>query len=206
MRLKSINMKNIVERRWDDHMRCDEIRQTPAVSFDYRRAVIPLAFVFCLLALLGVVPSALAAGDPHPGKPQVPVGLQFVTEGTIALGSAVEVTLTVTPMVSSESVTVSIKLPEGLNLLDGDTDWTGPIGKNQSHILTFHVRPEMAAPLEIKGLAVLTIPGGSKMTRHAVLLLDLDPNRPKPRVREQHGPHGESILEIPAQTRPYNKR
>jgi hypothetical protein len=39
------------------------------------------------------------------------------------------------------------------------------------------------------------------MSRHAVLMLDLDPNKPKPRLHQRSGPGRDSITEIPAQSR-----
>jgi hypothetical protein len=186
-------------------MNSKEREKTGAGSDNRRRVIKRVAGFLGLMAFLITVPFAAADGGAPMKKPQVPIALQFGTEGPVAVGSAVTVTLTVTPMISSESVAVFITLPEGLSLLDGDASWTGPLEKNQSHVLTIHVRPELAASLEVKGLAVLTLPGGSKMSRYAVRMLDLDPNRPKPSLRERRSPSGDSILEIPAQSGPNTK-
>lgn len=176
-------------------------KMTGIVSDKRRRAVIRVAGFLGGMALL--IPSAVVIADGGPmKKPQVPIALQFGTEGPVAVGSTVTVTLTVTPMISSESVAVSIVLPEGLTLLDGDASWAGPLEKNQSHVLTIHVRPELAASLEIRAKAVLARVGGFQMSRHAALMLDLDPNKPKPRLRERSGPDGSTILEVPVESRP----
>jgi hypothetical protein len=160
-----------------------------------------VAVILGLTAILIAVPFAAVDGGAPAKKPQVPIALQFGTEGPVAVGSAVTVTLTVTPMTSSESVTVSIALPDGLSLLDGDTSWTGSLEKDQSHVLTIQVRPENAALLEVRAKAVLLSVGGSRMSRNAVLTLDLDPNKPKPRLQQRSGPGRDSITEIPAQSR-----
>ena len=183
-------------------MHSNEMEKTGAVSDNRRRAVRRIAGFLGLMALL--IPAAFTAasnGGPVK-KPQLPIALQFGTEGPAAVGSPLTVTLTVTPMISSESVTVSITLPDGLSLLDGDTDWTGLLEKDQSHVLTFHVRPEIAASLEVKARAVLTRLGGSQISRLAVLMLDLDPDKQKPRPKKRSGRGGEEILEIPAQHSP----
>jgi hypothetical protein len=183
-------------------MHSNEMEKSGPASDDRRGVIRRVAGFLGLAAILMTVPFAAADGGAPSQKPQVPVALRFGTEGPVAVGSPVTVTLTVTPMISSESVAVSITLPDGLSLLDGDVSWTGPLEKRQSHVLTIHVRPELAVPLEVRGLAVLTLPGGSKMSRHAVRMLDLGPNPSKPSLREQHGLQGESILEIPAQSGP----
>jgi len=169
------------------------------------RAFIWAAGILGCVTLL--IPSAFvfADGAAPMKKPQAPIRLQFGTEGAVAVGSEVTVTLTGMPMVSSESATVSILLPEGLTLLDGETGWTGLLEKNQSHVLTIRVRPERAASLEIRAKAVLAMAGGSQMSRHAALMLDLDPNKPKPRLQQRSGPGDSMILEIPAQSRPKNR-
>lgn len=147
----------------------------------------------------------LFAGNGGPEKkPQAPIALGFSTEGAVMLGSPLTVMLTVTPLIASESVSVSILLPDGLSLLEGDIAWSGPLEADQSHILTIRVRPETAASLEVKARAALTRPGGSSISRHAVLTLDPGPAKPKPRLRERRGPGGDSILEIPAQRGPKN--
>jgi len=186
-------------------MLSSQTAKTGAGSDTGRRVFRRVVVVLGLITLLITAPFAVADGGTSAKKPQVPIGLQFGTEGPVAVGSAVTVTLTVTPMISSESVEVSILLSDGLSRLEGDAGWTGPLDKNQSHVLTIRVRPELAASLEIKGLAVITLPGGSKMRRHAVLALDLDPNKSKPTLHERRSPRGDSILEIPAESRPKNK-
>lgn len=175
---------------------------TGTISDKRWRTVIRIAGFLGGMALL--IPSAfvIADGGAPMKKPQVPIVLRFGTEGAVAVGSEVTVTLTVTPMISSESATVSILLPDGLTLLDGETGWTGVLEKNQNHVLTIRVRPEQAASLEVKAIAALTMANGSQMSRHAVLTLDLNPNKLKPQPRERPGPRGNSILEIPAQSSP----
>lgn len=186
-------------------MHSDEMEKTGAVSDNRRRVITRVAGFLGLIALL--VPSAfvIAGGGAPVKKPQVPIALQFVTEGPVAVGSPVAVILTVTPMIASESVTISIMLPDGLSLLDGDTGWTGLLEKDQSHVMTIQVRPENAASLEVRAKAVLLSVGGSRMSRNAVLTLDLDPNKPKPRMQQRSHPGGDSILEIPAQSVPKTK-
>lgn len=179
--------------------------KTGAIWHNRWRIIKRIAGVLGCAALL--IPAAFAvAGDGAPvKKPQAPIALRFGTEGTVAVGSPLTVTLAVTPMIPSESVTVSVTLPDGLSLLDGPTDWTGSLEKDQSHVLTIRVRPDLAASLEVRAKAVLRSVGGSQMSRHAVLTLDLDPNKPKPRLQQRSRPGGDSILEIPAQSRPNTK-
>ncbi len=186
-------------------MQWNDRTETGIVWAEGWRTLVRVAGFLGWMAILFPAGLTAAGGDRSVKKPQGPIALQFSTEGSIAVGSEVTVTLTVTPLISSESTTVSILLPEKLSLLGGDTSWTGPLEKNQSHVLTIQVRPELAESLEIRAHAVLALVGGSQMSRHAVLMLDLDPDKPKPELRSRPGPGGNSILEIPAQSRPKTK-
>jgi uncharacterized protein (DUF58 family) len=197
-------VKNFNIKRKGSFMRWNVRKMTGTISDKRWRIVIRIAGFLGGMALLN--PSAFVIADGGPmKKPQVPIALQFGTEGTVAVGSEVTVTLTVTPLVSSESVTVSMTLPDGLRLVDGNTTWTGTLEKGQSHVLTIQVRPEQAASLEVKAKAALTMANGSQMSRHAILTLDLNPNQLKSQPRERPGPRGNSILEIPAESRPKTK-
>lgn len=188
-------------------MRLNDGKKTGAIWCNRWRIIKRITGVLGCTALL--IPAAFAvAGDGAPAKkPQAPIALRFGTEGTVAVGSPLTVTLTVTPMILSESVTVSVTLPDGLSLLDGPTDWTGSLEKDQSHVMTIRVRPDLAASLEVRAKAVLRSVGGSQMSRHAVLMLDLDSDKPKsqPQLRQRSGPGRDSITEIPVQSRPKTK-
>jgi hypothetical protein len=190
-------------------MQCDDRRKPRAASYDHRRVVIRIAGFLCFLALLITAPFAVADGGAPAKKPQVPIRLQFGTEGPVAVGSAVTVTLTVTPMISSESVAVVAVLPEGLHLVNGETVWTGALAKGESHTLTMTVRPEqvnLSIPqMEIKGKATLTLPNGAQISRLAVLTLEPDSSKSKLRMQERRSPGGDSILEIPAPSGPNSK-
>lgn len=180
----------------------DRIRGIPALN-ERRGGRKVVGAVLGLMALF--VPFEFAAdagGGPPVRKPQVPIRLEINSGGPVSVGAPVTITLTVTPLVPSQSVTTSITLPDGIRLLDGDTDWSGSLEKDQSHVVTITVLPDRAALFEVKAKAVLTLVSGSQMSRHAAMTLDLDPNKPKPNVRKRSGPGGESILEIPVQSGP----
>ncbi|MBI3611234.1 MAG: hypothetical protein HY204_11125 [Nitrospirae bacterium] len=169
-----------------------------------------MRFYFLLLAIVATASVDAVAGDGGViGKPQVPIRLQFGAEGPVAVGSEMTITLTVTPLVQPESVTVVAVLPEGMRLVNGETVWTGTLAKEESHTVTMTVRPEPVNPsipqIEVKGKATLTLPNGAQVSRLAVLTLDLNPTKPKSRLRERPGPGGQSILEIPLPSDPMVK-
>jgi hypothetical protein len=83
--------------------------------------------------------------------------------GTIAVDVDLVVTLTVRPLVDTERMSLRITLPEGVDLVAGETSWVGPVRAQESRALTVTIRPRRAAFSVIQGAARIEYPDGTML-------------------------------------------
>ncbi|MBI3608736.1 MAG: hypothetical protein HY207_12275 [Nitrospirae bacterium] len=143
---------------------------------------------FVFLACVG------PAGATMPSAP-VEVSLEF--GGTVAVETDVTVTLKARPLVDTERLSLSITLPDGVDLIAGETRWEGPARSGERRALTVTIRPRVAEPRVIQGAAVLGFPDGTTLGAARSLALPLG-NRSKPTLPlppPKKTKTGESVIE-----------
>jgi len=148
-------------------------------------------FVFAILVVLAWVGPA---GATMPSAP-VEVSLEF--GGTVAVGTDVAVTLQARPLVDTERLSLSITLPDGIDLIAGEARWEGPARSGERRTLTVTIRPQVAEPRVIQGAAVLGFPDGTTLGAARSLALPLG-NRSKPTLPlppPKKTKTGESVIE-----------
>lgn len=128
-----------------------------------------------LAAVLGVafLVSVMGPGVAHATMPSVPIGVTFESTGSVAVDVDLTVTLTAKPLVDAERLSMTITLPEGVELVAGDVTWTGSVRANESRTLTVTVRPRRAASSVIRGGVRLQFPDGTTLGETRSLPLEL---------------------------------
>jgi len=156
----------------------------------FRRSRAPL-----MAALVLVVLSC-----PRPGlatMPAAPLDVSFDFGGPVAVDADVTVTLRARPLVDAPSLSLSITLPDGVDLVSGTTTWDGTARAGDIRTLTVTIRPRKAAPVVIQGTAMLKFADGTTLGDARSLMLPLgDPakhklNVPPPKKTKT----GESVIE-----------
>lgn len=134
-------------------------------------------------AILGVVLlwSVMGPGVSHATMPSVPMAVTLESAGSVAVDVDLTVTLTATPMVDAERLRMTITLPDGVELVAGDTAWMGPVRANESRVLIVTVRPRRAVTAAIRGAVRLEFPDGTTLGETRSLSLALE-GRSKPSI------------------------
>jgi hypothetical protein len=131
--------------------------------------------VSSLAAALGVafLLSVMGPGVVHATMPSVPMAVTLESTGRAAVDVDLTVTLTAKPLVDAERLSMTITLPEGVELVAGDATWTGSVRAQESRALTVTVRPRRAAPAVIRGGVRLEFPDGTTLGETRSLSLEL---------------------------------
>jgi hypothetical protein len=134
-----------------------------------------------LAAVLGVafLLSVMGPGVVHATMPSVPMAVTLESSGNVAVDVDLTVTLTATPMVDAERLLMTITLPDGVELVAGETTWTGTVRANESRVLIITVRPRRAVMVAIRGAVRLEFPDGTTLGETRSLSLALN-DRSKP--------------------------
>lgn len=142
----------------------------------------------------------LVLACPRPGlatMPAAPLDVSFDFGGPVAVGADVTVTLRARPLMDAPSLSLSITLPDGVDLVSGQTTWEGAARAGDVRTLTVTIRPQKAAPAVIQGAAMLKFADGTTLGGARSLMLPLgDPskhklNLPPPKKTKT----GESVIE-----------
>ena len=105
--------------------------------------------------------TAVSARSVHATMPSAPIQMVLESTGVVAVDVDLTVTLTVRPLVDAERITLAITLPEGVDLVAGETAWVGPVHAQESRVLSVTVRPRRAAFSVIQGAARIEFPDGT---------------------------------------------
>ena len=65
----------------------------------------------------------------------------FITTGEPILNQEVEILFSIKPVLEAPNTTISVYLPEGIELVHGDIHWEGDIQKDEVVQITFTVKP-----------------------------------------------------------------
>jgi hypothetical protein len=144
-----------------------------------------------------------ASARPAPARPAVkpapPIDLEAWFEARPVPGSVARVNVAVTSDVDLDDCTLSVRLPEGLALADGATEWRGALarGRRQTHALDVRVPDGRRSELVVSVRADLG--GGTVAARSMTLVLNDDAAKPaSPEAGVTTNSRGEKILELPA--------
>lgn len=149
-----------------------------------------------LMAVIGL----LVLACPRPGlatMPAAPLDVSFDFGGPVAVDADVTVTLRARPLVDAPSLSLSITLPDGVDLVSGTTTWEGAARAGDIRTLTLTIRPRKAAPAVIHGAAMLKFGDGTTLGDARSLLLPLgDPSKHKLKLPPpKKTKTGESVIE-----------
>jgi hypothetical protein len=127
------------------------------------------------IAILGValVASITVPVVGHATMPSVPMSVTLESAGNVAVDTDLTVTLTAKPLVDAEQLSMTITLPEGVELVAGDVTWKGSLGAHESRALTVTVRPRRAANAVIRGQVRLDFPDGTTLGETRSVTLEL---------------------------------
>ncbi len=103
-------------------------------------------------------------------KPRPPVQLSF--SSSILSDEETRITLSAKAIVDSNKLSIEIKRPLGLQLIDGKETWEGPIKKGEVHKLEIIILNEGSTSYEISGEASLHFINGGTFKQKSQLILN----------------------------------
>lgn len=113
--------------------------------------------------------------------PSAPMEMSLQTSMPIAVDTDFTITLTARPLIDAPQLVLTVTLPDGVDLIAGDTTWRGPAAAGDVKTLILTARPRKADPAIISGAALIELADGAKLgdTRSVTLPLG---DRTKPRL------------------------
>jgi hypothetical protein len=117
--------------------------------------------------------TAVGARGVHATMPSAPLEIALESTGVVAVDADLTVTLTVRALVDAERLVLAITLPEGVDLVAGETEWGGPVRAMEDRVLSLTVRPRRAAPSVIQGSARIEFADGTVLGDVRSLTLSL---------------------------------
>ncbi|MGE0082041.1 MAG: hypothetical protein AB7U81_12160 [Thiohalomonadaceae bacterium] len=121
---------------------------------------------FSLLALL----TGIASAAPHVGKISMPVQIGMEAEDEPVPGRLAAFTVTAVALADTPVVSIAVDLPDELAVFSGDTEWQGPMRRNERRVLTFTLRVPEQGAAEIRAHAQAWSDGFVFSTRAALQL------------------------------------
>lgn len=128
-------------------------------------------------------------------KPRPP--LQLSLQQTDLSGGQSRLTMIAVANVDVRHVALSLELPPGLSLVDGEEGWEGTLGKGQTQKMEWTIQNPNQIPQKVTGKAVVELNGGEKFVEQATLTLHeakSDTPLRAPSIKHKEG--GETILEF----------
>ena len=122
-----------------------------------RRTVLGLGVGLLFVTAMVSGPRAYAT------MPSAPIEMALESAGDVAVDVDLTVTLTVRPLVDAERMSLAITVPDGVDLVEGETSWVGPLRARESRTLVVTVRPRRAAFSVIQGTARIEFPDGTML-------------------------------------------
>lgn len=143
------------------------------------------AFLF----VMAITPPAWAI------KPRPP--LQLSLQQTPLSGGQSRLMMIAKANVDIGHVDLSLELPPGLSLLEGESEWEGALKKGDIKQIEWLVQSPNQAPHQITGKAVIELSAGEKFVEKTTLTLneeESDTPRHTPSIKRKEG--GETILQF----------
>jgi hypothetical protein len=120
---------------------------------------------------------------------------EFSVKGEPALNQEVELIFTITPIEDSFDTGIWIYLPEGIELIQGDTEWEGDLKKDELLQVRIIVKPIQEGQLEIWSQVLGDVSGAERDWAYYIYFLTSKSNGQisrKPFYHEPHPVEGES--------------
>lgn len=137
--------------------------------------------ILVLFVIFFFLPAAVhAGGRKPPEKPLPPLGVSIspVEEGLLPAdikpGDTVQFRVTVFSFINTKEMCIEIKLSGGVELIEGETVWTGPVEKNEERTLLLTVRAPLKGKGRIKAKAVIPASRGNFFSARASYKLGED--------------------------------
>jgi len=118
-----------------------------------------MVFPVVLIAVMAVTSGRWASAT----MPAAPIEVSLDVAGPVTVGTAVALTLRARPLIDAPRISLTITLPEGLELVSGDTVWEGAAAAGEVRTLTVTVRLTAAAPVVVQGAARVKFPDGTTL-------------------------------------------
>lgn len=153
----------------------------------YNKVVLWIFAAF--LSVMAITPPAWAI------KPRPP--LQLSLQQVPLSGGQSQLMMIARANVDISHVDLSLELPLGLSLVEGEEAWEGPLKKGETKQIEFIVQSPNKAPHQVTGKAVIELTAGEKFVEKATLTLNeakSDSPRRAPFVKRKEG--GETILQF----------
>lgn len=153
----------------------------------YNKVVLWIFAAF--LSVMAITPPAWAI------KPRPP--LQLSLQQVPLSGGQSQLMMIARANVDISHVDLSLELPLGLSLVEGEEEWEGPLKKGETKQIEFIVQSPNKAPHQVTGKAVIELTAGEKFVEKATLTLNevkSDSPRRAPFVKRKEG--GETILQF----------
>lgn len=153
----------------------------------YNKVVLWIFAAF--LSVMAITPPASAI------KPRPP--LQLSLQQVPLSGGQSQLMMIARANVDISHVDLSLELPLGLSLVEGEEEWEGPLKKGETKQIEFIVQSPNKAPHQVTGKAVIELTAGEKFVEKATLTLNevkSDSPRRAPFVKRKEG--GETILQF----------
>jgi len=128
-------------------------------------------------------------------KPRPP--LQLALSAVDLSEDKTQITLSATANTGNEGVELSLELPLGLLLLEGERTWAGPLNLGDTHTLVLIVQNDGTRTYTILAEAKVRLPNAGHFIQERPLVLNpsaLDRSPLAPPIRQRSG--GDSILEF----------
>lgn len=128
-------------------------------------------------------------------KPRPP--LQLSLQQISLSGGQSRLTMIATANVDIGRVDLSLELPPGLSLIEGEEEWEGAMKRGETKQIEWIIQSPNEAPHKVTGKAVIELNAGEKFVEKATLTLNegkSDTPRRTPSVKRKEG--GETILEF----------
>ena len=110
-----------------------------------------------------LVLTGYGALESHATMPSAPLEMMLESAGVVAVDVDLVVTLTVRPLVDAERLSLKITLPEGVDLVSGETSWVGSVRAREPQVLSVTVRPRRSTFSVIQGAARIEFPDGAML-------------------------------------------
>lgn len=140
--------------------------------------------------LLFILPSPVVTAKPRPP-------LQLTLRHGSLSGEEVRLTLKARANVASDRVTLSIDLPHGISILEGEAAWEGPLKRGETRKIEVTIPNPGDPHQEITGRATIQFTGGGTFVQENRLRFNRSeqerPSPPDPITRKESG---ETILEF----------
>jgi hypothetical protein len=156
-----------------------------------------LLFSLFLLLIISVLTAAGAGMKPLPPlMVSILPSREEVKSENIRPGDAVDLLISVKSAFDAPEIRISIKLSGGVELISGETGWSGPMAKNQEQLLRVTVRAPLQGTGRVKARAVLARTNTGSLRAESAYSLGPRQKTPKKKEpSEKKDSSGRSILE-----------